>query len=88
VKQDLAKARAEAMFKRKEEQAADGARAWVEYQAERRALEERTERLRALRLAREPSPAATSTKGSKTPTYSARGPRGGKQRPHSSSVSD
>ena len=65
VTQDLAKARAEAMFKRKEEQAAEGARAWAEYQAQRRALEERTERLRALRLAREASHAATSARGSK-----------------------
>ena len=65
VRQDLAKARAEAMFKRKEEQVAEGARARTEYEAERRALEERTERLRALRLAREASRAATSTRGSK-----------------------
>ena len=65
MRQDLAKARAEAMFKRKQEQVAEGARAWTEYQAERRALEERTERLRALRLAREVPRAATSTRGSK-----------------------
>ena len=65
MKQDLAKARAEAMFKRKEEQATDGGRAWAEYQAERRALEERIQRLRALRLAREASRPATSTGASK-----------------------
>jgi hypothetical protein len=50
---DQAKARAEASFKRKEEQAAQGAKAWAEYQAEQRAVAEKTERLRALRLARE-----------------------------------
>jgi hypothetical protein len=61
MKQDLAKARAEAMFKRKEEQATEGARAWTEYQAERRAMEEKTERLRALRLAKEASRTAIST---------------------------
>jgi hypothetical protein len=50
---DQAKARAEASFKRKQEQATEGARAWAEYQAERRAVQERTERLRALRLEKE-----------------------------------
>jgi hypothetical protein len=48
-----AKARAEASFKRKEEQAQEGAKAWAEYEAQRRAVAEKTERLRALRLARE-----------------------------------
>jgi hypothetical protein len=48
-----AKARAEALFKRKEQLAREGAKAWEEYQAQRRAVAERTERLRALRLAKE-----------------------------------
>ena len=48
-----ARARAEASFKRKEEQARQGATAWAEYEAQRRAVAERTERLRALRLAKE-----------------------------------
>jgi hypothetical protein len=61
VKLDQAKARAEAAFKRKEKQAAEGAQAWAEYQAERRAIEEKTERLRALRLAKEASRTARST---------------------------
>jgi hypothetical protein len=39
-----AKARAEAIFKRKEQQAREGAKAWAEYQAERRAEAEKTER--------------------------------------------
>ena len=48
-----AKARAEASFKRKEEQARQGAKAWAEYEAQRRAIADKTERLRALRLAKE-----------------------------------
>jgi hypothetical protein len=47
-----AKARAEASFKRKEEQSRQGATAWEEYQAQRRAVDKKTERLRALRLAK------------------------------------
>ena len=65
VNPDQAKARAEANFKRKEEQAAQGAHAWKEYQAERRSVEEKTERLRALRLAKEIADAAKSIPGSK-----------------------
>jgi hypothetical protein len=38
---------------RKQERAREGAQAWADYQAEGRALRERTERLRALRLARD-----------------------------------
>ncbi len=48
-----AKARAEAAFKRKEQQAREGAKAWTEYEAQSRAVAEKTERLRALRLAKE-----------------------------------
>ena len=50
---ESAKARAEASFKRKEEQAREGAKAWADYQEQRRAEAEKTERLRALRLAKE-----------------------------------
>jgi len=50
---ESAKARAEASFKRKEEQAREGAKAWTEYQEQGRAEAEKTERLRALRLAKE-----------------------------------
>jgi hypothetical protein len=49
---DKVRARAEAVF-RKEEQARVGAQAWREYQAQARATEEKTARLRALRLAKE-----------------------------------
>lgn len=49
---DAAKARAEATFKKKQ-QAQEGAEAWAEYNAQRRAIAEKTERLRALRLAKE-----------------------------------
>jgi hypothetical protein len=37
---------------KRQERARDGAQAWAEYQAEGRAVRERTARLRALRLAR------------------------------------
>ena len=53
VRLDQAKERAEAIFKRKEKQAAEGAQAWAEYQAKLRAIEEKTERLRALRLSKD-----------------------------------
>jgi hypothetical protein len=49
---DEARARAEASF-RKEERAKDGAMAMTEYQANIRLVREKTERLRALRLAKE-----------------------------------
>ena len=46
------RARAEASFN-KEERAKDGAKAMMEYQANSRIIREKTERLRALRLAKE-----------------------------------
>ena len=49
---DEARARAEANFK-KEERAKDGAKAMMEYLNNARLVRERTERLRALRLAKE-----------------------------------
>ena len=42
---------------KKEQRAREGAQAWAEYQAEVRAVREKTERLRALRLARDASTA-------------------------------
>jgi hypothetical protein len=57
-----AKARAEASFKRKEQQAHEGAKAWAEYEAQRRAEAEKTERLRALRLAKEAAESAAGKK--------------------------
>ena len=50
---DIAKAKAEASFKRKEQQARDGAVAMSEYIAGQNATRAKTERLRALRLAKE-----------------------------------
>jgi hypothetical protein len=47
-----ARARAEASF-RKEERAKEGAKAMMEYQAHSRMVREKTERLKALRLAKE-----------------------------------
>jgi hypothetical protein len=52
-KSEDARARAETTFKRKQEQAHEGAIAWAEYEAERLAVAEKTKRLRALRLAKE-----------------------------------
>lgn len=49
---DAARARAEANFK-KEERAKEGAKAMMEYQANNRLVREKTEKLRALRLAKE-----------------------------------
>jgi hypothetical protein len=47
-----ARARAEASF-RKEERAKEGAKAMMEYRANSRKIREKTERLKALRLAKE-----------------------------------
>jgi hypothetical protein len=52
TKSDEARARADANF-RKEERAKDGAKAMLEYQANSKRTLEKTERLRALRLAKE-----------------------------------
>jgi len=52
-----ARARAEASF-RKEERAKDGAMAMTEYQTTIQLVREKTERLRALRLAKEAAEAA------------------------------
>jgi hypothetical protein len=45
--------RAEEKFRKKEERAQEGAKAMTEYEAASRALLEKTERLRTLRLAKE-----------------------------------
>jgi len=50
---DQVRERAEALFKKKQQQLQDGEQAMAEYQAERRAIIEKTARLRALRLARD-----------------------------------
>ena len=49
---NAARARAEANFK-KEERAREGAKALMEYEANGRKVREKTERLKALRLAKE-----------------------------------
>jgi hypothetical protein len=51
-------ARAEALFK-KQERLKDGEQAMAQYEAERRAMREKTARLRALRLARDAAAATT-----------------------------
>jgi hypothetical protein len=50
---ERARNRAEAAFKRKEDQRIEGLKAMEEYRAGQRAMREKTARLRALRLARE-----------------------------------
>ncbi|MFY9838262.1 MAG: hypothetical protein WAK55_17690 [Xanthobacteraceae bacterium] len=52
AKSNDARTRAEASFK-KEERAKEGAKAMMEYQANGRMVREKTERLKALRLAKE-----------------------------------
>ena len=52
TRSDDARSRAEANFK-KEERAKEGAKAMMEYQANSRMVRAKTERLRALRLAKE-----------------------------------
>jgi hypothetical protein len=52
TKPNVALARAEASF-RKEERAKEGAKAMMEYQANSRMIREKTERLKALRLAKQ-----------------------------------
>jgi hypothetical protein len=48
-----AQARADATFEKKEKRAVEANAAWADYKAEQAATEEKTARLRALRLARE-----------------------------------
>ena len=50
---DQVRERAEALFKKKQQQLQDGEQAMAEYQAERHGIIEKTARLRALRLARD-----------------------------------
>jgi hypothetical protein len=45
--------RAEAAFKKKEQQLVEGRKAMADYEAERSAVRQKTARLRALRLARD-----------------------------------
>ena len=52
TKPNVARARAEASS-RKEERAKEGAKAMMEYQANSRMIREKTERLKALRLAKD-----------------------------------
>ena len=52
TKPNEARARAEASF-RKEERTKEGAKAMMEYQANSRMIREKTERLKALRLAKQ-----------------------------------
>jgi DNA-binding TFAR19-related protein (PDSD5 family) len=59
---DHARGRAEAAFKKKEQQMREGEKAMAEYVAAQRATREKTERLRALRLARDAAAADVPAK--------------------------
>ncbi len=59
TRSDDVRARAEANFK-KEERAKEGAKAMMEYQANSRRVREKTERLKALRLAKEAADKASA----------------------------
>jgi len=56
------KDRAEASFKRKQDQAREGTKAWAEYEAQRRDVDEKIAKLKALRLAKEAAEAAADGK--------------------------
>jgi len=55
---------AEARFKKKEQQFKEGEKAFADYLAEQRRIQENTARLRALRLAREAEEAAKAMQSS------------------------
>jgi hypothetical protein len=48
-----ARGRADATFEKKEKRAVEASAAWADYKAEQAAIDEKTARLRGLRLARE-----------------------------------
>jgi len=50
---------------KKEQRAREGAKAWADYQAEARAVRQKTERLKALRLARDAATNNNATKKKK-----------------------
>jgi hypothetical protein len=59
--------RAEALFKKKQERLREGEKAMAEYQAGRRAVIEKTARLRALRLARDAAESPPDGASARTP---------------------
>ncbi len=59
--------RAEALFKKKQERLREGQQAMAEYQADRRAVGEKTARLRALRLARDAAESPPDRGSARTP---------------------
>jgi len=58
TRSEKARGRAEASFQKKQEQAREGEKAMMEYEAAARAVLKKTARLRALRLAKEAAEAA------------------------------
>jgi hypothetical protein len=88
VKNDSAKNDKASAEVRKMQQAADGKQAMLDYEAQAAAVRARTEKLRALRLAREaaapPAPAKKKTASAKKPAKAAKA----KPRPLSDWLSD
>ncbi len=69
-----AKARAEASFKKKEQQAREGAEARMQYEAERNAVRDKTARLKSLRLAKEAADKETEAQSKLKPKPKAKAP--------------
>jgi hypothetical protein len=77
---NMARARAEASFKRKQEKAREGAKAWEEYEAQYRGVDQKIARLRALRLAKEAAEATTESNDAQQSTKKRR-PSGSAAKP-------
>lgn len=73
---DIAKAKAEATFKRRQEQARDGAIAMSEYLAAQEATRAKTEKLKALRLAKEAADKEAVQEAGEQPAKRAAGGKG------------
>jgi len=76
-----AKTRAEASFKRKQEKVREGAKAWAEYEAQHRGVDQKIARLRALRLAKEAAEAAAESNDTQQSTKKLRRPSGSAVKP-------
>ena len=72
--------RAEASFKRKQEKAREGTKAWADYQAQYRSVDQKIARLRALRLAKEAAEATTESNDAQQSTKKRR-PSGSAAKP-------
>jgi hypothetical protein len=75
-----AQARAEASFKRKEQQAREGRQAMAEYEAAGKAMREKTARLRKLREEKEAADRAAAARAPVKPATAAKGVAKGKKK--------